>query len=176
MFKNTKRFKDSIMNRTKEVITLYKGYADAKTKKVAEKTIKNFSEGIKNDTFGLQRLKPETIKQKQRMGYPKPSTPLYGKGGDRSYSNMLMYRKLKSGIYRIRPSERYHHKAGIPLRVLFIVHEHGMVIDNGKALIFIPSRPALQKSVVKTRLERGRIKNAIITFLNKGINIFKRMR
>jgi hypothetical protein len=48
-----------------------------------------------------------------------------------------------------------------------------MVIDNGRALIFEPSRPALQKASVKTRLERGKIKNAIITFLNKGINIFK---
>jgi hypothetical protein len=176
-FNNVQAVRKNFITRIHGSLNLYKGYADSVTKKITEDTIKNFSEGIENDTFGLQRLKPATIKQKQKKGYPSPETPLLGKGGTdkRSYKNMLIYRKLKSGFYRIRPSDRYHHKARVSLKTLFFVHEYGMVIDNGKALIFIPARPALGRAVKQTKykVQKELIKKAIMKYWNKGINIFK---
>lgn len=176
-FNNVAEVRKNFITRIQGSLILYKGYADAITKKITEDTIKNFSKGIENDTFGLQRLKPETIKRKQKLGCPSPSTPLLGKGGSdkRSYKNMLMYRKLKSGFYRIRPSDRFHHKAKVSLKTLFFVHEYGTVIDNKRALIFMPARPALTRAVKQTKhkVQKELVKEAILKYWNKGINIFK---
>jgi hypothetical protein len=176
MFKNIKSVRDSFIDRFKGSLEYYEDYADATTKKIADKTIKNFTEGIINDSFGLKRLKQSTIDQKRRKGYPSPETPLYGKGGDRSYSEMLIIRKLKNGHYRIRASAKYHHSMKVKLNTLFFVHEYGAAIDNGKAIIFIPPRPAFKRATMQIMLGEvnfKELKQTLYKFWNKGVNDFK---
>jgi hypothetical protein len=177
MFKNIEKVKETFIGRVKNSQIFIDNYAEATTKKVAERTIDNFTNGIKNDVFGLQRLKTKTIEQKKRKGYPSPSTPLYGQGGDRSYSEMLIMRKLKNGKYRIRPSAKYHHSGKVKLKTLFFVHEYGMVIDNGKALIFEPARPAFSKAIKMTQFTANidLLKISLYKYWNTGVNTFKRI-
>jgi hypothetical protein len=178
-FKNAKQVIDRIKERVKGSITLYQEYADVTTKAITLETIKNFSKGIEQDAFGLRRLKPETIKAKTRKGYASPETPLLGKGGTdpRSYKNLLIYRKLRRGLYRIRPSVRYHHSGRVSLKTLFFVHEYGAVIDTGKAIIFIPPRPAFEKAIksVKPKVKTRLLKQAIIKYINKGQTDFAKL-
>ena len=69
MFRNVEKVKETFIGRVKNSQVFIDNYADATTKKVAERTIDNFTNGIKNDVFGLQRLKPKTIEQKKRKGH-----------------------------------------------------------------------------------------------------------
>lgn len=178
-FYKAKEVRKNFMGRIKHSIVLYAGFADTITKKIAEDTVNNFTKGIENDSFGLARLKSETIKQKQRKGYPSPETPLMGKdGGDkRSYKNMMIYEKLKSGYYRIRPSAMYHHSGRVKLKTLFRVHEYGAAINTGKALIFIPARPAFAKAVERTKKQVviALVKKAIMNIINKNRDEFPRI-
>lgn len=139
--------------------------------------INTFKEGIKNNSFGLQRLESITVLSKRRKGYPKPKTPLYGKGEaeERSYINMLKIRKLKNGQWRLFPSWARHWSGNIQLRELLIIHEKGALIrtKNGK-LIRIPPRPAFL--LAGNRYMRGKrkqetsqmVKQAITEWINTG--------
>lgn len=112
------------------------------------KLVNNFREGIKQNSFRLERLKDGTIQRKRRLGYERPRTPLYGKGDekrDKSYMNLLRIRKLKNG-YKVYPSIAKHYSGRINLRLLFYVHEFGTIIKRGNSMIRIPPRPALLKA------------------------------
>ena len=122
--------------------------ADTFSKKDAVALIQTFRDGIKNDSFGLTRLKNKTVLAKSRQGKPKPATPLYGDGEteDNSYINLFAIRKIKKG-YRVFARWAKHYDAGIPLRDLFEIHEKGALIKmaNG-GIIRIPPRPAFSKA------------------------------
>lgn len=136
----------------------------AKRKSDADLVCKTFAKGIENDEFGLKRLKPETIKAKQRKGYPSPETPLLGKGGKdkRSYKNMMVIRKVKNG-YTVRPSQRLHRDGRVKLVVLYKVHEYGKTIYTGRAIIRIPARPAGEKTIkmVGKKIEKKEFKGLV---------------
>lgn len=114
------------------------------TKKNAEKFIRMFHNGIKNNQLGLRKLAEMSISMKRGMGYRKPEVPLYGKGDQdkkKSYVNMLRIRKMKNG-WKIFPSWGKHHKANASLRDLLKKHETGYTfIVDGKTRR-VPPRPA----------------------------------
>jgi hypothetical protein len=147
---------------------------------LALRTIKNFHDGIKKMSFGLERLKDNTIKRKMREGMAIPDAPLYGKGDekkDNSYVNMLRLKKIdiqgRNG-YKVFPSVKKHWKANLPLNVLLRVHELGTIINNHGKLIRIPARPALEMAYEKTLTERKKlepsrmVKKAILDYINKA--------
>lgn len=90
----------------------------------ADEIKKDFKQGIKTDSLGLARLKPETIKRKEAKGFPRPTFPLYGKGpgAQRSYMNMLLKKKIKGG-YIVKPSTLKHWEANLSLKELLEIHE-----------------------------------------------------
>lgn len=132
---------------------------DTVLKRDAQGIVKSFREGISQNRLGLMPLADSTIKSKQRKGYTKPKTPLYGKGDrdKKSYINMLIIRKLKSG-YRIGIRAAAHY-TGLPFKVLFNIHEYGATIKTKKALIVIPPRPALSRSYQQWLRKRKKIDN-----------------
>ena len=99
--------------------------------------IKEYQDGIRSDSLGLERLKPDTIKWKEKKGLSKPSTPLYAWGDDQKMSliNCLRIRKLKNG-WKIVPSKGMHHKkaGGKPIALDFLhkIHEYGALIPGKK--------------------------------------------
>lgn len=135
------------LKRIRGLPQLVKESADASTQRDVKGIIKDFQDGIRKDSFDLTDLKYSTIKSKKSQGYSKPGTPLYGLGdnGGNTYINMFIIKKLKNG-YRITARWANHHKAGIPLRTLFFIHENGAIINTGKGLIRIPPRPAFRKA------------------------------
>lgn len=138
----------AVKSRIRRLPKLVEQTADTFSKKDAVALIETFQDGIKNDSFGLTRLKNKTILAKAKQGKPKPATPLYGDGEteDDSYINLFAIRKIKNG-YRVFARWAKHHSAGIPLRDLFEIHEKGALIKmaNG-GIIRIPPRPAFSKA------------------------------
>jgi hypothetical protein len=128
---------------------------DASLKKDAENFIKNFREGIQNNSFGLEPLQPDTIRGKKRRGYKRPTSPLYGLGleGARTYTSNIRIYKIKNG-WRVNILDVKHHRANVSIKTLFNVHEKGAVIDTGKAVIRIPARPAFRRAYEKTLADR----------------------
>lgn len=163
------------IKRIRRLPKLVKSAADTVAKKEPQKIIEDFQNGIRKNNFRLIPLTEETIKQKKRMLYSKPRTPLYGlgDGGTNTYINMFFIKKIKNG-YRIVPRWARHHNAGIPLRVLFFIHENGAVINNGKTLIRIPPRPAFRLAFNRylRRKMKGEntkdVKEAIIETIKTG--------
>lgn len=137
----------------------------AKRKLDAIRFIELFQEGIRDDIFGLERLKEITQTNKKALGYTKPDTPLYGKGDDdkASFINMLRIRKVKTG-WVVFPSWAKHHSANMQLRQLLIIHEYGAIVRGTKInkktgmqeqyLIRIPPRPALTMAYMTLLKER----------------------
>ncbi|MBD3278334.1 MAG: hypothetical protein GF388_08545 [Candidatus Aegiribacteria sp.] len=153
----------------------------AHVKRDAYGLVDEFQQGIRNGTLGLRRLKSSTIRQKRRKGYPRPGTPLYGKGDTdkRSYINMLRVRKERKG-YRVYQSRGMHHSGRISLRALYEIHEYGTVIQQGKATIVIPPRPAFHNAFreymhAKARQEPAKeVRRVIIQHVNEGEKIRQR--
>ena len=125
---------------------------NAKMKRIRRlpKLVKQAADGIRKNNFKLAKLDPKTVQAKRRQGFSKPNTPLYGAGdsGTNTYINMFFIKKIKNG-YRIIARWALHHDAGIPLKVLFFIHENGAIINTGKALIRIPPRPAFRKAFAR---------------------------
>ncbi|MCK5603984.1 hypothetical protein KAR91_19005, partial [Candidatus Pacearchaeota archaeon] len=87
------------------------------SKRDALTMMKNFHDGIKQNSFRLEKLADSTIKRKRAMAMIKPNVPLYGKGDAKkktSFANMLRVRKLKSG-YTVFASKAKHHDADMKL-------------------------------------------------------------
>ena len=146
---------------------------DAKIKKDASNFIQNFHDGIMYNSFGLKVLQDGTIQRKRQLGMELPDSPLYGMGDekrDRSYVNMMRLRKIKKG-WRVRPSIAMHYSGKVKLRTLYYVHEFGMIINTGKAIINIPPRPAGLKAYEKTLRDRSitdntkKVKNAMREYI-----------
>lgn len=127
--------------------------------------IKEYQDGIRMQSLGLERLKPGTIRQKQLKGLWKPTTPLYAWGDDQKKSliNCMRIRQLKNG-WKIVPSKGMHHQkdGGKPIALDFLhkIHEYGAIIPNkgksksrlgkflgmkGKPIRILP-RPALSRA------------------------------
>lgn len=155
-------------------------------KKHATELIEEFKKGIKSNNLGLKKLQQVSITSKKKLGYDKPTTPLYG-AGDRtgkSYINMLRIRKIKNG-YKVYPSWARHHKSNLKLRDLFIVHEYGCTITMANGVIVrIPPRPALFKAYQRMsgKMKRSgqetskEVKKAMAQFVKDGNNdLFKKI-
>lgn len=152
------------------------GLFSAIRKKDAGRYMKNFHDGIKNNSFRLKKLEDGTIARKEGQGMEFPRTPLYGRGDDkkdRSYVNMMRIRKLKNG-WRVKPSIAKHYSGNVKLRTLFFVHEFGTIIKQGDTMIRIPPRPAALKAFNKTLRQEnkdensGIVKKAIKKYIQDG--------
>jgi hypothetical protein len=148
--------------------------AETVTRKDAEGLVEEYKKGIRDNTFNLEPLKPNTIKAKKRQGYSRPYTPLYGKGNNvkNSLINIFKIKKIPKG-YKVYMSRAKHHKAGISLRWLFRIHEEGAIIKNGfgKGIyIRIPPRPTRKKAFDRFLAKRQR--GGIIKKVIKGIMNF----
>jgi hypothetical protein len=123
---------------------------ETSSKKDALRFIKNYRDGIRNNTFGLEALKPETITRKRKRHYSRPESPLYGLGmdGTRTYTSGIRPYKTKKG-WRVRVINIKHHSADVSVETLFHVHEYGAVIR-------IPARPAFKRAYEKTLNEKIR--------------------
>lgn len=174
--KFSSRYK-AVQRRIRGLPKLVEGMLFATTKKDALNTIRNFRNGIRDNSFGLVELKTGTIRNKERLGMERPETPLYGRGEEErknSYVNMLRFRKIKNG-YRVFPSVAKHYSRRISLRLLYFVHEFGTLISGSNgAIIRIPPRPAFLEAIEKTLRERSlkentqRVKRAITSYIKDG--------
>lgn len=135
--------------------------------------VKNFHDGIKKKSFGLEKLKADTIKRKRHLGMERPSTPLYALGDEskkKSYVNMLRIKRIKNG-YKVYPTKAKHHSGNIRLNRLLEVHENGTIIKRGDILIRIPPRPAFlmaYKQTLKDRQKRLMVKSREISHALRG--------
>jgi hypothetical protein len=153
------------------------GLMKAPLKRDALRTVKNFKEGIKRNSFALQKLKDETVYRKRLLGMERPNAPLYGMGDSvkkKSYINMLRIKELKNG-WKLYPSWAKHYSAAIKLNLLFFVHEYGTIIKGrGGVMIRIPPRPALLKAFLRTMKQRRMkedcklMKQAMIVYARTG--------
>jgi len=164
-----------VMKRVQNVPKIFGDIIQAKLKKDAVGFIKTYQQGLKNNSFGLRRLKASTIARKSIQGLPMPENPLYGYGDRKknSYYNMFYIQKLKKG-YEAKPRWAKHHSSDLKLRDLFSVHEYGRVITTKNATFRIPARPAGRKAYIKymksvaARSEQRIIKQAINNYIKKG--------
>ena len=166
--------------RLKKMPTIGKNVLYGMRKKDAGEFIKIFHDGIKNRTFGLEKLKPSTVKTKKKLGYQSPYTPLYGKGDQekmKSYVNMLRIKKMKNG-WKLFPSWGKHHKSSKKLRELLDIHETGRTFMRGKTLVRIPPRPAFrittEKFLKKFKSEKTNkiYSKAMAEYINTGKSAF----
>lgn len=107
-------------------------------KKQGKAIIKDFKQGILNDSLGLARLTKKTIKKKTRQGFKNPDKPLVGRGKDSkaSYANMMALTKIKNGV-KIAPREGPHWSYEVSLKKLYVYHEDSKRVKP-------PKRPAMQ--------------------------------
>lgn len=140
---------------------IFNRLVEAKLKRDAAGIIEMFQEGIRDNSFRLERLKPATIARKAAQGYRKPRAPLYGKGDDHrdSLINMWYFVKIKNG-WRVRPRNAQHHSRRIKLKDLWIVHEEGRTIQTARGVINIPARPAWERAQQRYLKARLREENA----------------
>lgn len=155
------------------------------SKKDSVGIIDEYKNGIRTQSLGLERLKPDTIKQKERKGRSRPSIPLYSWGDDEKNSliNCLRIQKLKNG-WKILARNAYHHrkdnKNPITLKFLHKIHEFGAIISKrrnkkGKPIRILP-RPALTRAyrfymskLRKNKKETSRVvKSAINDYIQKS--------
>lgn len=129
----------------------------ARTKRDAENMVKNFQEGIRQNSFRLEKLKDGTIKRKRDLGYSHPKTPLYGKGDEQkknSLINSLRVKKIKNG-HKVYVSIAKHWSGKIKLDDLMTVHNGGTIIKSKSgSLIRIPARPAFFKAYQRTLIKK----------------------
>jgi hypothetical protein len=140
-----------VRSRLRRLPKLIDDHMDAFSKRDAEDFIKNFRAGLRNNAFRLEPLRPETMRCKKRQGYSRPASPLYGLGleGTRTYTSSVHIYKIKQG-WRVNVLDVKHHEADVSVKTLFHIHEHGVVINTGKAVIRIPARPAFRRAYEQT--------------------------
>lgn len=108
--------------------------------------IKTFHDGLIQYDFPLVPLSMNTISSKRASGYDHPEAPLVGKGDKRSsrrdsYAHMMRLKRIPYG-WSVVVSNGLHW-SGVPLRMLFEVHEYGMkIVKKDGTIINIPKRPA----------------------------------
>lgn len=166
-YQKTQRRLKTLPEKSKDVVT-------AQLKLDAQNFIREFGNGIRFDRLGLLPLKDATIERKSEQGMRRPRSPLAGRAetDKKSYSNMLIMRETKRG-YRVH-IRAGNHWSGVPLKMLYQVHEFGAIIKRGNSLIRIPPRPAhenaFQKMVRKrSKREKSRkVKTALMQILRTG--------
>lgn len=152
-------------------------------KKNAQALVTMFHDKIKGDKFGLERLQPDTIREKMAAGYEFPYSPLYALGDQSpkdTYANMLEVVKVGKS-FRVRVKDVNHApregQEPVSLKTLFRVHEYGTTIFNGFGrgiLIRIPPRPAFFYAYrdLMDRLRRKEpskvVRMAMYEFVRKG--------
>ena len=163
--------------RIKKIPKMKKDLIEGLVKRDLIEIRKYFHDGIKDDTFRLERLADLTKDNKKSQGFPKPSAPLYGKGDeskDRSYMNMLVIQKAGKGAWKLIPSTKKHWSGKITLRHLHAIHEHGCKIVRGETIIQIKPRPALLLAYRRWLIKRRQadkskeVRKALTQFVNKG--------
>jgi len=154
----------AVQARIRKVPRLAEDVASLMRKGDAYDLVMYWRNGIKNKGLRLATLKPATVARKRKLGYPNPTAPLYGLGEsapDTYVKGMRVWRK-KNG-WTVHMMRRRHVKADVTLDVLFQVHEHGAVIDTGKAVVRIPARPAMRRAYEKViRDVQARDPNALM--------------
>lgn len=169
------------LKRIQRLPKFFNDYMDTSSKKDAYGVIDEYRNGIKYNSFKLRPLKPATIEAKERKGFSKPSTPLYGLGEDSANSliNAFLVRNLKKG-YRVAPRNAIHHTSSLKLKDLWNVHEFGITIRTKNAVIPIPARPAFflaykRYLIKKKKLEpTEKVRRAMVLFINTGKDEFFR--
>lgn len=168
--------------RIRRLPTLANGSVSGLTKRDLIGINKDFHDGIKFDTFRLERLVEITIGQKMRKGYSNPTTPLYGAGDSESpvsYANMMRITKKSNKSWVLEPSTEMHHSGKITLDFLFKIHEHGCTVQQTTSsgetiMILIPPRPALllayRRYLIRKRKDKKErskeVKQAITAYIN----------
>jgi hypothetical protein len=146
MIKFSKKYK-AVQARIKRLPQLIEDTAKVLRKGDAYDLVMYWRNGIKNKSLRLASLKNTTIRRKKYLGYTKPSTPLYGAGDEAkdTYIKGMRVFPLKKG-WAVKMMHRRHGDDKVYLDQLFNVHEYGAIINNGKAIIRIPSRPAMHRA------------------------------
>jgi len=189
--KYSKNFK-AIQSRLRRLPKLVNSAFETQIKKDAVAVIEEYKKGMRKNNFGLEKLSPVTIEQKENQGLPRPRAPLYGKGDleKNSLINALSLRRIKNG-WKIMRRRAKHYKADLPLNVLLAIHEHGAIIqvtDKMRAYLHwigihlkkdttairLPPRPVYDKAVIRA-LKKKRageparsVKNAINQLIQTG--------
>jgi hypothetical protein len=134
-----------------------------------------FKNGIRNRKFfQLDNLKPATIRGKQRADYVAPTHPLFGDSYKKERFNNMMEITKENTRWIVRPKNKDHFKAKIPLSVLFDVHEYGATIQRGAITIRIPPRPAFRYAynVLVREKEKNdpaeKLRERIAKYINTG--------
>jgi hypothetical protein len=144
----------------------------ASRKMDAINTLTRFRQNIEGGNV-KPALKKRTIGRKRSMGYSKPDAPLRGMGMDmaKTYARtMRIYRILRG--WKVMMPARPHHSSKLNTKALFDIHENGALIVTHKAVIRIPSRPALATAYRQTLRDVGKhdplIQDAISEYLATG--------
>jgi len=162
------------VNRIGELPKIANKIADAATKKDANGVIEEYKAGLRNETFGLQPLTESSQKAKSAKGYT--GGPLVGAGESEknSYINAWYVLKIDKG-YEVALKKEKHHSSGLPLNILFQIHENGIRIKTANGgIITIPPRKTQQKAIKAWLAKRDRagviskVKDIIIQFLKTG--------
>jgi hypothetical protein len=174
--KYSKNF-DDIEKRLKRIPHLVEETMYTVTKKDATDFIRAFRSNIKFKRLSLTPLHPKTIGIKEKLGYSKPKTPLYGAGDDKdnSYINMFGLKKIKNG-WKVYPRWAQHHRVAIQLRELLIIHEYGAIIETKDGgLQRIPPRPVVFQTYRDSLNKRKKKDNSkeIKKAINQYIQISK---
>lgn len=149
---------------------------EAGAKKHAINVIKEFQNGIKNNTLGLDKLADLTVSRKKSAGMTKPQNPLYGEGmnKDNTYYYALRIKAVKQGRVQVVGRQAKHWKADLTLAHLLAIHEYGVTIitKTGQAII-VPPRPALKNAFEKVmkKLAKGEVpamRKAIASYVQDG--------
>lgn len=158
-------------------------YSTAKGR--ARDFIKYWQRMIRTDALGVRRLKVRTMKNKMKAGYKRPLVPLYGLGDEDPYTyiNMMRLYAMKNG-YRVAPGRKGHHKSGLKLKDLFVVHEFGCTIRNGFGRgihIRIPARPTFflsyESFLMKEAKKHKEVMYAARQFVKTGrTELFRKIR
>jgi hypothetical protein len=131
----------AVRKRIKNLPQIFERSMRSVYKKEAVELAKTFEVAIKNDQLGLERLSPNTIKEKKRKGYAKPSTPLFARG---KFAEMM---KIVEGEKKwiVKPANRQF-TSKLKLIDILEIHAAGYTIKRGDKLIRVPARPARSRA------------------------------
>ena len=154
--KVTPQFKNKV-NRVEWLNKNAKKISSGILKDHSQDLIDNFHDGILYRKFPLKDLKPGTVSSKKYAGYDFPEVPLVGKGDRRqsrkdTYINMMRLKRVPTG-WAVTVSSG-NHWSGVPLKMIFEVHEKGAKISRKDGTIIqIPKRPAWRYAVKQFQSE-----------------------
>lgn len=140
---------EHVKQRLKELPKMVGDTVEVTRKQDADLLIKYWRSGLLNNKFSLAPLSQRTIEQKIRLGYSRPTSPLYGLGMEGSYTyikGLRIFKKSEGWVVRMTGR---HHDSNIDNKGLFAVHEYGCNIKQGNRVVHIPARPAFHRAYQK---------------------------